>query len=282
MNWLLLLFISIFSYSIGVLLQRVLLKEETSDAVVYSVVSNLIAGVLIIIFSLTQHVSFAGLLTVIPNILLMIVFYAITNFTMFKALKLIEASEFTILFATRALWSIVAAVVFLRESFSLQQVAGALLIFVSVILTSRNPKKISLGKGQVLTLACALFFGTEFANDAVILQQVDAFVYTPLIFLLPNMLLWAIHPQKTRNMLILATGKLIPKIALLGVFFAVSATTYFLSYQVGRNAAQIASINQTSVIIIVLLAVIFLHERINLMRKLLASVISFVGILLLA
>ena len=126
---------------------------------------------------------------------------------------------------------------------------------------------------------------TDIPDIDVLLQdreKFNAFVYTPLIFLLPNMLLWAIHPQKTRNMLILATGKLIPKIALLGVFFAVSATTYFLSYQVGRNAAQIASINQTSVIIIVLLAVIFLHERINLMRKLLASVISFVGILLLA
>jgi uncharacterized membrane protein len=74
---------------------------------------------------------------------------------------------------------------------------------------------------------------------------------------------------------------LVWKLILLGCLYAISAATIFLAYQYGRNAAQIAPINETSTILIVILAAIFLKERSQLLRKLFAAAISVLGVLLI-
>ena len=68
---------------------------------------------------------------------------------------------------------------------------------------------------------------------------------------------------------------------ILAFFYAISAVTVFEAYQVGRNAAQIAPLNQTTIIVTVVLAVIFLKEKTQFARKILGSLISFVGVLFL-
>ena len=70
------------------------------------------------------------------------------------------------------------------------------------------------------------------------------------------------------------------KLGMLSILYAASAITIFSAYQVGRNAAQIAPLNQTSTILTVILAIIFLKERSQLVRKLLGGLLSFIGIVL--
>jgi len=49
-----------------------------------------------------------------------------------------------------------------------------------------------------------------------------------------------------------------------GVFYEISAITIFLAYQVGKNATQIAPLNQPVTIITVVLSVICLKEKTDL------------------
>ncbi len=75
--------------------------------------------------------------------------------------------------------------------------------------------------------------------------------------------------------------KTLLRLGILGVFYAVSAITIFLAYQVGRNAAQIAPLNQTATIVTVILAIIFLNERSDLARKIIGAIVSFIGVVLI-
>lgn len=280
MSWEILLAISIFTSISWTLLQRVLMKDEASDPVAFSIVANLIAGLIIAIFSFIKGFSTANIQDVIPNLLLMVVLYGVASLFMFRSMKLIEASQFTIFFTTRALWSAFAAVIFLHETFLPSQLAGTVLILIGVALVSLKSYKFKIGKGEIFALLCAAGIGLHFINGAVILQKVDVFLYTPLFFIVPNIFIWAIYPKSTKKIISLFTSPLLPKILLLGAFFAISGLTYQMAYQVGRNAAQIASINQTQTIITVVAATIILNERKDYLKKIIASTLTFVGILL--
>ena len=133
MTWQLLLTISVISYSLAILVQRILLKDKESDAVAYAVVFQLLTAALISIYVLGHGIKVGPLALLLPNLVLMAILYAVGNIFIFKALKLGEASEFTILFTTRVFWTILVAIIFLGERFSTSQFVGTFLIWASVV-----------------------------------------------------------------------------------------------------------------------------------------------------
>jgi uncharacterized membrane protein len=68
----------------------------------------------------------------------------------------------------------------------------------------------------------------------------------------------------------------------LAVFSASQGVLYLLALTYGGNTAQVGTIRQASVIVTVLLAVMFLRERGNLGRKLIAAVLVTAGVFLLS
>ncbi|PIY72057.1 hypothetical protein COY87_02975 [Candidatus Roizmanbacteria bacterium CG_4_10_14_0_8_um_filter_33_9] len=280
MNWQILLATSVVTYSISVLLQRVLLKNDKSDPIAYSIVFQLLTGILIGIYAVFNGFTTPNLVPLIPNLILMTILYGAGNVFIFSALKIVDASEFTIVFASRALWTIIGAIIFLKESFSTQQVLGTILIILSVVLVSWKKQKFSFSKGFIFSVLAALSFGLAFTNDAFIVNNFDVPSYLTIAFILPSLAVLAIYPKSTAKMKPLFEGKTLLKLGLLGVFYAVSAITIFLAYQVGKNASQIAPLSQTATIITVVLSVIFLKERTDLLRKLLGAIISFAGVVL--
>lgn len=277
MNWQILLSISVITYSISVLLQRVLLKNDKSDPIAYSIVFQLLTGILIGIYAVLNGFSTPNLVPLIPNLVLMTILYGAGNVFIFNALKMIDASEFTIVFASRALWTIIGAIIFLKESFSAQQSLGTFLIIASIILVSWKKQKFTFSKGFIFSILAALSFGFAFTNDAFIVNNFDVPSYLTIAFIIPSLAVWAIYPKSTVKMKPLFEKKTLMKLGLLGVFYAISSITIFLAYQVGKNASQIAPLNQTATIITVMLSVVFLKERSDLLRKLIGAIISFIG-----
>jgi len=279
MNWQILVAVSVITYSVSVLLQRILLKDEKIDSVAFSIVFQLLTGALILGYALTRGFSSPNLLPLLPNLALMTFLYGAGNVFIFKALKAIEASEFTIIFATRTVWIILAAVLFLSEQFSLVQLLGTGLILSSVVLVSWQ-KGLKLSRGVLLSLAAAACFGLAFANDAFIIRNFDVPSYLGIAFIVPALAVWMVFPKSSSKMLPMLKKSFLKKLGVLSVLYATSAITIFLAYQIGRNAAQIAPLNQTSTVLTVLLAIIFLGEKSQLTRKLIGAVLSFIGIIL--
>lgn len=281
MNWQILLSISIVTYAISILLQRVLLKNNKSDPIAYSIVFQLLTGILIGIYAVYKGFSIPNIIPLIPNLILMTILYGAGNVFIFKAIKLIDTSQFTVIFASRTLWTIIGAVIFLKEGFSSQQVLGTLLIIVSVILVSWKKKKFIFSKGVVFSILAGLFFGFGFTNDAFILNNFDVPSYLVIAFIIPSLSVWAVYPKSAVKMGPLLESKTLLKIGLLGFFYAISAITVYLAFQIGKNTAQISSLGQTATIVIVILSIVFFREREDLWQKLLAVIISFIGVILI-
>jgi len=281
MGWQLLVGISVLTYSISVLLQKILLKNEKNDPIAFSIVFQLITGIFVLLYSLYNGFSTPDLVPLSLNIILMVVLYGSGNVFIFKSLKLVEAPEFTILFGSRTIWTIIAAILTLNEVFTLQQGFGTVLILTSIVLVSWKSNTFKFGKGALYSTLAAVCFGLAFANDAFIVRNFDVPSYLAIAFILPALLVWAVNPQATKKMAIFLNKKMLIKLGLLAILYATSAITIFLAYQVGRNATQIAPLNQTATILTVILAMIFLKERKYLPQKLIGVILSFLGILLL-
>jgi len=280
MIWQPLVLISVLSYSVSVLLERVLLKNEKSDPIAYSVVFQLVVGLIVLAYALIKGFSVPNLYPILPNLILMTFLYGVGNILIFNSLKVGEASEFTIVFATGVFWTIAAAILFLGEAFSLRQGIGTLLIIASVILVSWKDNRFKLSKCSLFGLGAALCFGLAFANDAFILRNFDVPSYLAIAFIIPAVVVWLFNPRASKNMLPLLEKSMLKKLMIWAVLYAVSAITIFLAYQAGRNAAQIAPLKQTATIVTVLLAIIFLQEKSNLLKKTVGAVISVLGVIL--
>lgn len=257
-----------------------LLKNDKSDPVAYSIIFQLLTGILIGIYAVFNGFKTPSLIPILPNLVLMTFLYGAGNVFIFKALKMVDATEFTIIFASRALWTIFGAILILNESFSIQQALGTILIILSVILVSLKGNKFSLNKGLLYPSLAALFFGLGFVNDALIIDGFSVPSYLTIAFILPSLSVWVVYPKSTAKMKPMFERSIFLKVVLLGIVYAVSAITFFLSYQVGKNAGQIATINQTTTIITAILSVIILKERNNLLKKLIGAIISFIGVVL--
>lgn len=277
MEWYWYLIINICVFSLATVYQRAILKNSKDPALFY-VVNGLAAGFILLAHGLWVGFKIPNIQEISLNLIAMTFLLGLGNLLNFNALKKVDASEFTVLFSTRAIWSVLGAILVLGESFGAKQIIGATLIISSVFLVSWKKKSFSLNEGEMLTLAAAAFFGLEFINDTYLLNKVDLLFYIPLIFLFPAIAVGVANYKKLPNI-----GKVVSfmdflKLSFLGLMFAVSATATLTAYEKGHNAAQIAVLNQTTTIIIVLLGIIFLKERNHMKLKIIGAIISLIGV----
>lgn len=283
MTWQFLILTSVFLYSISVLLQRILLREEKSDPITYSVFFQFLTGIIIGGFGfLFSDMSFPNLKPLLFNLALMVLLYGFGNVFIFKALKALEASRFTIIFASRALFTILASSLLLREGLLPQQLLGTFLILSGVVLVNIKSAKLAFSKKELVALLAAASFGLANTNDRFLLQEFKVYPYVFLGFVLPAVLIVLLYPYTVKKVKLFLEGGVLAKMLLLCVIYAASAITFFSALQIADNSSQVVSINITSVIVTVLLAVAFLKEREYLTQKLLGALASFVGLLLVS
>ncbi|HRN95899.1 MAG TPA: DMT family transporter [Candidatus Levybacteria bacterium] len=281
MPWQFFLTLSITAEVFSRLMQRTLLKNDKSDPIAYAVVFQLFAGVVAFTYALFNGFHIPDLAPILPNLIAMPILWSFVNVFIFKSLKLTEASVFVVLFSSRAIWTIIGAIIFLNESFSVMQFFGTILIIASIILVSGKNLKIRLTKGELYALGAAVIFATAVLNDSYLVQSFDVPSLLTFGFLIPALLIWIFHPRKTKDIIALIKSPNVPKILLLSVASATAAITGLLAYTVGENAAQLGAIFQSSTIITILLAIVILKERSSLGRKVIAGILSFVGVLLI-
>ena len=284
MSWQILIGISVFLYSISVLLQRVILKENQSRPIAYSIFFQLLVGIIIGIigFIFSDMAMPPNLNSLFLNLTLMTFLYGFSNVFVFKSLKQTEASKFTIVFATRAFFTVLASSLVLKEFLTTTQFLGALLIFTGVVLVNLKSSRLSLDKGSIYALLGAVAFGIANTNDRYLLGSFNIYPYITVAFIAPAFLMSFIYPKELKHIKLFLGIKVFKKIIILSLFYAFSAITFFAALQKSINSSQVATVNLTSVIITVILSVFFLKERENLKKKILGSLLSFLGLLLIS
>jgi len=281
MPWIVFGLAAVFFSAISSLLQRVLMKNDKSDAYSYSVVFQLLGALVVGLFAVYSGFEMPPVQQYPLNFLLLPVLYGIGTYCLFKAYRYLEASEITIVTASRVIVTITSAVILLKEVFDLKQLFGTLLILLSVVLISQRLGKIKLNRGIYYALGMAIFYGLAITNDAYLLKHVDIYSYTAIGFLLPGLFLIVVNPKVLFKLKAFLKGKLFFKMLILDICYGTSAIFFYKAIESGANASQITPILQATVIITVILAAIFLKERDHLVKKFICAVLVTIGVILI-
>ena len=281
MSWQLLTAISVFSLSVSVLLQRVLLHKDKINPYAYAVVFQGIVGILLTAFALIYGFKLPNIQTLILPALLSVVAFGLGHIVYAKTLQLVEASAFSVLFATQAIWIMLLGIGLFHESLSLLQIGGTILIFGSVGLLARGSRKLSINKGTALGLLTGLLFGIAITSWSYVGRHTDGLSWAAISFIGTSIVAYIARPQSIAKMRLVVTGKLLPKLLLLGTLYAVGSLAMLFAYREGAFSI-VTPLRQTSIIVTVLLALIFLSkERNKIKLKLLAALVCFLGVVLI-
>jgi uncharacterized membrane protein len=128
----------------------------------------------------------------------------------------------------------------------------------------------------------AFCYGLAVTNDAFILKHTtNVYSYTAFSFLLPGIFLFIVRPKVITKFGFLRQPVVLRNMLFMTLFYSIAAIAFFSALGAGANASQLGPINQSSVVLTVLLAAILLKERDQLGKKLLSAFLVFIGVMLL-
>lgn len=281
MSWQLLTAISVFSLSTSVILQRTLIHRDRTDQFAYAVVFQGIVGILLMIVAISLGFKLPGIQVVIIPAIISVIFYGVGHIVYAKTLQKVEASAFSVLFATQAVWIMALGIVLFGESLTALQAVGTILIFGGVGLLVKNLSSVFKDKGVFLGLLTGLMFGIAITAWSYVGRHTDTLSWAAINFIGTSLVAFLVRPKSVQKMKPLLKPKVLATLILLAVFYGVGNLAMLFAYKIG-SFAIISPLRQTSIIVTVLLALAFLpQERNRIRRKILAALICVVGVVLI-
>jgi drug/metabolite transporter (DMT)-like permease len=281
MTWQLLTIISVLSLSISVILQRILIHRDKTDPFAYAVVFQGIVGILLTVVAVSVGFSLPGIEKVILPAIISIIFYGVGHIVYAKTLQKIEASAFSVLFATQAIWIMALGIVLLGETITAIQIVGTVLIFAGVGLLIKNISAVFKDKGTLLGLLTGLMFGVAIMSWSYVGRYTDALSWAAISFIGTSLVAFLVRPKSIQKMKPLLKPNVLVTLVLLAVFYGIGSLAMLFAYKEG-SFAIISPLRQTSIIVTVLLALAFLpQERNRIRRKIVAALICVVGVVLI-
>lgn len=281
MSWQLLTFISILCLSISVILQRILIHKHKTDPFAYAIVFQAIVGVLLMVFGLIHGFSLPHIQDLAWPALVSVACFGIGHIFYAKTLQRVEASAFSVLFATQAIWTMLLGIVLLHESLSALQIIGSVLIFASVGMLAKSFTSMLRDRGTLLGLLTGLLFGVAVYFWSYVGRHTDGISWAAVSFLATSLVVLLAKPRAVRDIKPLLQPVVISKLWLLGAFYGLGSLTMLYAYKTG-SFAIVSPLRQTGIIVTVLLALLLLpSERNHVGRKLLAAAVCMLGVVLI-
>lgn len=283
MIWIFFVIISAISSSISKILQKILLKEKDSEPYAFAFIFQLLLSLIFFIFTLLSNtLQIPNLSGLILNLILMAVLYSLGNIFISNAFKLAEASEAAIIFASSTLWTVLSAIIFLGDRLSLNNIFGIFLIILGLITINYSKTKWKINNGHLYALLAALAYGIAFTNDAFIIKRFDSIAsYMLISFILSSFTIFLFKPKLIKGLSHFTKRNLFVKLLICGFFYSVMLITIFEAYKLGGQVSIISPISQSSLIITVTASYFILKEKDRLINKIIGTIFTFIGILLL-
>jgi drug/metabolite transporter (DMT)-like permease len=283
MSWYFLAIISVFFYSLSTIVQKKLMGDEDSNPVSFMIIFQLLVAAMILIYILIFKVPFPNIMPVWPNLLLNGVLISVGSVFMFKAIKITEAGEYTILSTSATFINLFIASVFLHEIITVNKIFGTLLIVTSILIITATDfgRKTKLHKGHIFSLASALGFGIAFSNESYIVSQIGVIQNLVIGFFLPGLFVSLLYPKSFKEIPKMISMASIRNMLASSILYLLGAITIFTAYTKGGDVGKIYGISNSTTIVTVILAAILLKERNNPARKIIATIAAFLGVLML-
>lgn len=281
MSWQLLTAISVLALSISVILQRVLLSKDKIDLYAYAVVFQGIVGIMLMAVALCVGFKLPNIENLWLPALISVIAFGTGHIAYAKTLQVVEASVFSVLFATQAVWIMLFGIVLFHESLEPLQILGAILIFCSVGFLVKNIRSLKLDRGTLLGLLTGLLFSVAVTSWSYVGRFTDTLSWAAISFVGTSIVALAIMPRSIHKIRSLLTSNIVPKLLLLGGFYAIGSVAMLFAYKEGTFSV-VTPLRQTSIIVTVLLALILLQNECNrIVAKIASAVVCFIGVVLI-
>lgn len=280
MQWLPLVFISVVSSSFASLFQKVAMKDQKSDPVVSAIAFQFILGFIVSLFALAKGFQLPDS-SLIPFFLASSALYGVGTVCFFKAIKIIEASEMTILGGSGVMVTILASMIFLGDKLTPLQLFGTGLILCAVVLISWKNKSLKINSGTWLALAGTSSYGLAVVFDTFIIRSYSAVWFLPIASFGPGILMTLWYFRRIKS--VVGYVKQINKnLIIYSVLYAVQAIAFYVALENGALVGQLSSIARASIVLTVILAAVVLRETKHIGKKIVGAVLTTIGVLLVA
>lgn len=280
MSWQLLVAISVITFSVSVILRRILLYKDKSDPIAYAIVFQGLVGVITGIYAVAHGFDMPDFSKYWFAIAVTCVLYALGNVFFAKAIQLVEASAFSVLFASSAIWTILVGSWILGDSLTLVHVVGISLVLMSIVILNVKKGSLKLNIGVVLSLITSLLFGLAVVGWTYVARHADVPTWTSISFLVPALMILAIKPKAVKKMKPFLDKQILRTLLILGFIYGISALTSLFAYRDG-NVNLVAALQQVSIVLTTVLGIFLLKERNDLARKIIAATTCLLGVLLI-
>lgn len=211
---------------------------------------------------------------------LAIIFYAITDRVNGTARRGIEASTFGIIQQIQTVFMIMGGLIFLKEPFILKQIIGAILIIIGNVLIFYHHGKFKFDKYLLLGIVGNVSLSIALFLDVNISSQFNLPIYIALTLLLPGTLIFLFDKLKfkdLKNEYKIGDKK---NLFITAIAWSLLIICMLKAYQLG-SVTTVAPLSALTVIINVIVAYIFLKERKDLLKKIIAAIIIIISIILI-
>lgn len=252
------------------------IKNDGAMTILIQLISAIICVIMIPLFK----IKFPNDYKVYIFLFIAIIFYTLNDRLGTPARRGLESSTYIILKQLSPVFMILMGVLFFKEKFVLTKLLGTLLIIISNVLVFYNKKSFKMNKYLILgilanvSLAIALFIDVNYSNEF------NLAFYVLLTFLVPCILIFIFERIKIKE--IILEYKNINKITLFttSISWVLMMITKLKSYQLG-SVIMVATFCSLTVILNVIVSYFFLKEKDNLIKKIIASILIVLGIILI-
>lgn len=279
MSWLFLLSINVVAISIASLFQRLAMKEEKNDVVLSTTIFQFLLGLIVFPYAISRGFIFPSLATLWPLFLFSAVLYAIGSVMFFKSIKLIEASEMTVLAGAGAIVTMICAYFFLGERLVWSQYLGAILVLVSILIIAYRGKRFVFNKGALLALFATSLFAFATISDVLVIKSYDAISYAAIMSVFPGIVLLFLYPKRMFG-LAKAVKTIDKNLVIYTLIYSIGVITFYSALNKAM-LSQVSVVAKTNIILTVIFAAIFIKENDRLWQKIIAAMICMVGVMLI-
>jgi len=279
--WLILTIFSILTVSLAEVIQKITLTNKINISSItnnfylwlsisfLALITSLIFG-----FRLPQNFTFS--LPIFGKFLAVAFCYFFGGSLFYQSFKGNSAALSVILGSVSSIITAVAGIIFFQESAAILKIFGSIIILFAIIIVNYS-KNQRVDKYNLYAFTGGVFYGIAYSLDKSFIYTFNPIIYQAIICFLVAFLSFVL-----KSKLIIKETKLInltavKSMALAAFSFYLYQVCLFNAYKYSGEVGKIIFISNTSIFIVFLLEFVLLKNKSDLTKKIIASVIAFLG-----
>jgi len=258
---------------------KIVTKTSKSDGTL-TVLLQLMAGFTVLLLSPLFDFTFPSDWKVYLFLGIACIFYAISDRLNTTVRSGVEASTFSIIKQLSTVFMIMAGLLFFKEPFVWKKIFGAVMILFSNILIFYKKGKQKFDKYVLLGIISNIAFSIALFLDVNISDNFNLAFYVASTLLIPALFILIVEKIKFSNIKKEFSKGNKKAILITSLCWGTMIVTQLRAYQLG-DVTSVAPLCALTVIGNVIVGYIFLKERNNLFKKIIAAILVIISVLLI-